>query len=47
MVKNWITKAFALLDHTLHPMPHEINELDWKESLSPKINQGAVIWFLG
>ncbi len=35
MIKNWINKAFALLDHTLHPMPHEINELDWKESLSP------------
>lgn len=35
MMKNWITKAFELLEYTLNPMPHEINELDWKENLSP------------
>ncbi|WP_028527211.1 AlbA family DNA-binding domain-containing protein [Runella limosa] len=35
MIKNWITKAFELLEYTLNPMPHEINELDWKENLSP------------
>ncbi len=36
MIKNWATKAFALLDHCLGKIPLEINELDWKENLSPK-----------
>ncbi|WP_461103291.1 ATP-binding protein [Spirosoma koreense] len=35
MVKDWITRALALLDHSLKPVPQEINELDWKEMLSP------------
>jgi|GEM_PF-1327913 len=36
MIKNWINRAFALLENSLHPMPQELNELDWKETLSPK-----------
>lgn len=36
MIKNWINRAIALLEHSLQPMPQELNELDWKESLSPK-----------
>lgn len=35
MIKNWINRAISLLEHSLHPMPQELNELDWKESLSP------------
>lgn len=36
MIKNWLNRAFALLENSLSPMPQELNELDWKESLSPK-----------
>jgi predicted HTH transcriptional regulator len=39
MVKNWIAKALELLNHSLHPVPHELNELDWKEELSPKTDK--------
>lgn len=35
MIKNWINRAISLLEHSLHPIPQELNELDWKESLSP------------
>jgi len=35
MSKNWINRAVALLEHSLKPIPQELNELDWKESLSP------------
>jgi len=35
MIKNWINRAIALLEHSLLPMPQELNELDWKETLSP------------
>ncbi len=35
MIKNWINRAFALLEHSLVPLPQELNELDWKETLSP------------
>lgn len=35
-MKNWINKAIALLDHSLTPIPQEINELDWKLELTPK-----------
>lgn len=36
MIKNWVTRAFALLDNCFSKIPLEINELDWKENLSPK-----------
>ena len=32
---TWINRAIALLDSSLHPIPQELNELDWKEDLSP------------
>lgn len=35
MIKNWIQKALDLLGHSLNPIPQELNELDWKEDLSP------------
>lgn len=35
MIKKWIDKAIEYLEHSLHPVPQEINEIDWKEKLSP------------
>ena len=35
MMKNWIKKALEYLEHALTPVPQEINEIDWKEDLSP------------
>ncbi|CAN7777048.1 putative DNA binding domain-containing protein [Variovorax sp. LjRoot175] len=32
--KHWVTAALRNLDETLTPLPHEINELDWKTQLS-------------
>lgn len=34
-MKNWIPKAIAYLDKSLGKVPSELNEIDWKESLSP------------
>ncbi|CAN5783250.1 ATP-binding protein [soil metagenome] len=33
-MKNWVTRAFALLSASLEPPRHELNELDWKAALS-------------
>jgi hypothetical protein len=35
-MKNWETRALDLLERTLNPVPTEINELDWKLTLSDK-----------
>ena len=35
-MKKWITAAVAMLDTSLGPVSHELNELDWKQNLSPK-----------
>ena len=35
-MKNWENRALQLLDRTLNPVPAEINELDWKTTLSQK-----------
>ncbi len=35
-MKNWIDKAIAYLDKSLGKVPTELNEIDWKEDLSPK-----------
>jgi ATP-dependent DNA helicase RecG len=35
MIKIWIKKALGFLEHSLKPIPQEMNELDWKQSLSP------------
>lgn len=34
MVKHWVVQAIVLLKSSRDPVPHEINELDWKLSLS-------------
>jgi ATP-dependent DNA helicase RecG len=35
-MKFWVQKAKDYLDHSLGKVPQELNELDWKETLSPK-----------
>ena len=35
MTKLWIKKAVEYLKQSLFPIPHELNEIDWKENLSP------------
>lgn len=35
-MKKWIIAAMQTLTGCLGPVPHELNELDWKQSLSPK-----------
>lgn len=35
MAKIWINKAMECLKQSLEPIPHEMNEIDWKEKLSP------------
>ncbi|WP_397364340.1 ATP-binding protein [Olleya sp. R77988] len=35
MSDNWLNRAVGLLDQSLSPIPNELNELDWKEKLSP------------
>lgn len=35
-MKKWIASARETLETSLGPVSHEINELDWKQSLSPK-----------
>lgn len=35
-MKNWILKAISYLDKSLGKVPSELNEIDWKETLSPK-----------
>lgn len=32
--KHWVADALAILAESLFPIPHELNELDWKASLS-------------
>ncbi len=34
MKKHWVIKATQYLEASLEPIPHEINEVDWKISLS-------------
>lgn len=34
-MKTWMNKALALLDRSLGQVRQELNELDWKEALSP------------
>ena len=34
-MKSWINRALALLNSSLEPPRHELNELDWKAALSP------------
>lgn len=32
--KHWVDRAAAVLEESLSPVPHELNELDWKSGLS-------------
>jgi ATP-dependent DNA helicase RecG len=34
-MKNWEQRALELLDKSFSQVPHELNELDWKENISP------------
>ncbi len=34
-MKDWITEAYAYLDKSLGKVPIELNEIDWKQDLSP------------
>jgi predicted HTH transcriptional regulator len=38
---DWKEKAIETLNQSLHPVPIELNELDWKSELSPKIDRLA------
>lgn len=38
-MKNWIPKAIAYLDKSLGKIPSELNEIDWKATLSPNNNK--------
>jgi len=38
-MKNWINIAQDLLYDSLKPVPHELNQLDWKINISPKDNR--------
>ncbi|MFH1561889.1 MAG: ATP-binding protein [Nitrospirota bacterium] len=40
-MKQWEKQAVALLDKSLSPVPHELNELDWKSNLSTKTEKLA------
>jgi ATP-dependent DNA helicase RecG len=35
-MKDWVKRCLGMLDSILGVLPQEINELDWKEQLSPK-----------
>ncbi|NHZ66693.1 RNA-binding domain-containing protein [Massilia genomosp. 1] len=34
MGKHWIAQGIASLNSSLEPVPHEVNELDWKVAVS-------------
>ncbi|KAA6327093.1 hypothetical protein EZS27_023892 [termite gut metagenome] len=38
---NWQEKAIKYLKNSLYPIPVELNEIDWKSSLSPKTDRLA------
>lgn len=38
-IKHWIASALEYLAQSLEPVPHEINEIDWKGGLSPEKNR--------
>lgn len=38
---DWKEKAIKLLTDSLHPVPAELNELDWKSGLSDKSDRLA------
>lgn len=34
--KHWVKAALQSLDESLSPVPHEVNEIDWKAQLSDR-----------
>ena len=34
--RHWVKAALQVLDESLSPLPHEVNEIDWKAQLSDK-----------
>lgn len=34
--KHWVQAALQVLDESLSPLPHEVNEIDWKTQLSDR-----------
>ncbi len=38
---TWKEKAIEVLNKSLHPVPTELNELDWKSGLSEKTERLA------
>lgn len=34
MIKHWIREALNWLAQSLDPVPHELNEIDWKADLT-------------
>lgn len=43
MDKHWVARVDALLKVSHEPVPHEINELDWKVGLSAKRDRMAAV----
>lgn len=39
MRKSWIDRAIGFLNQSLNPVPQELNEIDWKETLSPNTDK--------
>ena len=40
-MSNWKEKALDALHRSLYPVPHELNEIDWKSGLSDKTDRLA------
>ena len=40
-MNTWKEKAIEILNNSLHPVPTELNELDWKSGLSEKTERLA------
>ena len=38
---NWKEQAIRILNDSMHPVPTELNEIDWKSGLSPKTDRIA------
>ena len=47
MTKHWIPVALAWLTQSLEPVPHELNELDWKAALKAVAMVGSRVALKG
>jgi hypothetical protein len=41
MEKKWIHRALKLFNQSIYPTPAELNEIDWKLTLSDDKKKGA------